>query len=95
MPIFIGDHKKLPDTPGASPRLRHPICDSAVLPVKKNHEKFQKRYYRDIAGAIEPPTGAGLAQGGQPKHMRRFSPEQKLSQVHKKFALEKTSFHVK
>jgi hypothetical protein len=41
---------------------------------------------REISGQVisrhrmrhEPPTGAGLAQGGQPKHMKRFSPEQKF-----------------
>jgi hypothetical protein len=41
-------------------------------PLKK-HGKFQDRQYRDIAYAIEPLSGAGLAQEGQPKHMKRFS----------------------
>ncbi len=57
-----------PDSPGASPRRqRAPIAMTLYYPDQAS------RSYRRIAGAIEPPAGAGLARRGASIRVRNES----------------------
>jgi hypothetical protein len=63
---------------GLRPAAGRPDCDSAVLPVKKKGTGSFRTGNTEISHArLSPQRGQGWRKGGQPKHLKRFSTEQK------------------